>query len=56
MYRRHPKYAALMAERMEVIVKRDIRFHLLLSADGSGRGAALVAAAANVANLKRRNC
>lgn len=46
VYRFHPKFHTLMVERIRQFVKPEISFDLMLSEDGSGRGAALVAAVA----------
>lgn len=46
VYRFHPKFHSLMMERIREFVKPEISFDLMLSEDGSGRGAALVAAVA----------
>ncbi|XP_055916578.1 hexokinase type 2-like [Eupeodes corollae] len=44
VYRLHPKFKGYMFEKMRQLVKPHIEFDLMLSEDGSGRGAALVAA------------
>ncbi|XP_055838673.1 hexokinase type 2-like [Episyrphus balteatus] len=44
VYRLHPKFKGYMFEKMRQLVKPGIEFDLMLSEDGSGRGAALVAA------------
>ncbi|KAJ6633383.1 Hexokinase type 2 [Pseudolycoriella hygida] len=46
VYRYHPKYHDLMVKRIRQFVRPEISFDLMLSEDGSGRGAALVAAVA----------
>ncbi|XP_053693107.1 hexokinase type 2-like [Sabethes cyaneus] len=46
VYRYHPRFHDLMTEKIGKFVKPDISFDVMLSEDGSGRGAALVAAAA----------
>lgn len=46
VYRFHPKFHDLMTAKIEELVKPDTKFELMLSEDGSGRGAALVAAVA----------
>ncbi|XP_073832745.1 hexokinase A [Musca autumnalis] len=46
VYRFHPKFHTLMVEKISQLVKPGITFDLMLSEDGSGRGAALVAAVA----------
>ncbi|XP_055916577.1 hexokinase type 2-like [Eupeodes corollae] len=44
VYRLHPKFNEYMEEKMKELVNPNISFDLMLSEDGSGRGAALVAA------------
>ncbi|KAJ6641967.1 Hexokinase type 2 [Pseudolycoriella hygida] len=46
VYRCHPKFHDLMVENIRKFVKPEISFNLVLSDDGSGCGAALVAAVA----------
>lgn len=46
VYRFHPKFHDYMVQKIRQFVKPDIQFELMLSEDGSGRGAALVAAVA----------
>ncbi|EDV35203.1 uncharacterized protein Dana_GF22320 [Drosophila ananassae] len=46
VYRFHPKFHNLMVEKISKLIKPGITFDLMLSEDGSGRGAALVAAVA----------
>lgn len=46
VYRFHPHFHALMCEKIAQLVRPGIQFDLMLSEDGSGRGAALVAAVA----------
>lgn len=46
VYRFHPHFHDLMMEKMADLVKPGIKFDIMLSEDGSGRGAALVAAVA----------
>ncbi|XP_026319326.1 hexokinase type 2 isoform X2 [Hyposmocoma kahamanoa] len=46
VYRFHPHFHALMCEKITQLVNPGIQFDLMLSEDGSGRGAALVAAVA----------
>lgn len=46
VYRFHPKFHNLMVEKITQLIKPGISFDLMLSEDGSGRGAALVAAVA----------
>lgn len=47
VYRFHPKFHDLMMAKIRHFVKPNITFDLMLSEDGSGRGAALVAAVAS---------
>ncbi|XP_049786128.1 hexokinase type 2-like [Schistocerca cancellata] len=47
LYRFHPGFADLMTRKISQLVKPGIKFKLMLSEDGSGRGAALVAAVAS---------
>lgn len=47
VYRFHPKFHDLMVAKIRQLVKPHINFDLMLSEDGSGRGAALVAAVAS---------
>ncbi|XP_065202613.1 hexokinase type 2-like [Planococcus citri] len=44
LYRYHPKYKEIMQEKIRCLTDSRIEFQLMLSEDGSGRGAALVAA------------
>ncbi|VVC35408.1 Hypothetical protein CINCED_3A007830 [Cinara cedri] len=46
VYRFHPYFHKLMVEKVKQLVSPEIKFDLMLSEDGSGRGAALVAAVA----------
>ncbi|KAJ0183264.1 hypothetical protein K1T71_001240 [Dendrolimus kikuchii] len=46
VYRFHPHFHALMCEKITQLVRPGIQFDLMLSEDGSGRGAALIAAVA----------
>lgn len=47
VYRYHPNFDAYIRETMHKLVKADKEFDIMLSEDGSGRGAALVAAVAS---------
>lgn len=47
VYRFHPKFHDLMYSKIRELVHDHIQFDLMLSEDGSGRGAALVAAVAS---------
>jgi len=44
VYRYHPHYHKLLVENMNMMLKGSVKFELVLSEDGSGRGAALIAA------------
>ncbi|XP_063381358.1 hexokinase type 2 isoform X2 [Cydia fagiglandana] len=46
VYRFHPHFHALMCEKITQLIRPGLQFDLMLSEDGSGRGAALVAAVA----------
>ena len=46
VYRFHPTFADILEETMKKTLNEGISFKMRLSTDGSGRGAALVAAAA----------
>ncbi|XP_062127832.1 hexokinase type 2 [Drosophila sulfurigaster albostrigata] len=47
VYRYHPKFDTYIRNTMQKLVKSDKEFDIMLSEDGSGRGAALVAAVAS---------
>ncbi|XP_042862101.1 hexokinase type 2-like isoform X1 [Penaeus japonicus] len=53
VYRFHPHFHNLMVEQVSQLVKPGIKFDLMLSEDGSGRGAALVAAVASRSSATR---
>lgn len=48
VYRFHPSYNALMTEAIKELIPENYSFKFVLSEDGSGRGAALVAAVASL--------
>lgn len=50
VYRFHPKFDAYVRSAIEKLINPKIQFDLMLSEDGSGRGAALVAAVASQNN------
>jgi len=52
VYRYHPKFHQLMEAKIAELTNPDYKFDLMLSEDGSGRGAALIAAVA-VRNIER---
>ncbi|MCL4131805.1 UNVERIFIED_CONTAM: hypothetical protein GTU68_022926, partial [Idotea baltica] len=57
VYRFHPHFHSLMVEAIEGLINPGLKFDLMLSEDGSGRGAALVAAVASrkaMEELERR--
>lgn len=47
VYRFHPRFHQLMSDTIKLLVPSHFEFQLVLSEDGSGRGAALVAAVAS---------
>ncbi|CRL03949.1 CLUMA_CG017070, isoform A [Clunio marinus] len=47
VYRHHPKFDDLMTKKVKELIPSNYRFKFVLSEDGSGRGAALVAAVAS---------
>ncbi|XP_044740465.1 hexokinase type 2-like isoform X2 [Chrysoperla carnea] len=47
VYRFHPKFHDLMMKKMSQLVTPGVKFDIMLSHDGSGRGAALIAAVAS---------
>jgi len=52
LYRFHPRFKDLMIEKIKQLVNPGIEFELMLSTDGSGKGAALVAAVVDNAKSK----
>ncbi|TKR81417.1 hypothetical protein L596_015287 [Steinernema carpocapsae] len=46
VFRFHPTFSMLLDEKISDLIEKNIEFELMLSQDGSGRGAALVAAVA----------
>lgn len=46
VYRFHPHFHSLMEKKITELIRPECKFELMLSEDGSGRGAALVAAVA----------
>ncbi|GAB6031538.1 Hexokinase-2 [Chamberlinius hualienensis] len=46
VYRFHPYFSKVMSKKIRELIPNTINYHLLLSEDGSGKGAALVAAVA----------
>ncbi|XP_065219169.1 hexokinase type 2 isoform X1 [Planococcus citri] len=47
VYRFHPQFHHLMVEKISQMIRPKVKFDIMLSEDGSGRGAALVAAVAS---------
>lgn len=47
VYRFHPRFHELMCAKIRELIYPHIQFDIMLSEDGSGRGAALVAAVAS---------
>jgi len=47
VYRYHPFYHQLLIDKINELVQPDIKFNIMLSKDGSGRGAAVLASAVN---------
>ncbi|TMW53073.1 hypothetical protein DOY81_001801 [Sarcophaga bullata] len=47
VYRLHPHYHNLLTAKIKELARPECKFDLMLSEDGSGRGAALVAAVAD---------
>ncbi|KAM3720663.1 Hexokinase-2 [Dirofilaria immitis] len=54
VYRFHPTFPRLLDEKIEQLVDKKLKYQLMLSEDGSGRGAALVAAVAS--RIRNENC
>jgi len=52
VYRYHPKYHDMLHFHMRKLLKPGVKFELVVSEDGSGRGAALVAATAGQSKPK----
>lgn len=44
LYRFHPKFKKIMEKTMQILVNPDCKYKMVLSMDGSGKGASLVAA------------
>uniref|UniRef100_A0A0N5AW15 Phosphotransferase n=1 Tax=Syphacia muris TaxID=451379 RepID=A0A0N5AW15_9BILA len=53
VYRFHPTFPRLLGEKIRELIDPELDFQLMLSEDGSGRGAALVAAVASRINQER---
>ena len=54
VYKYHPNFHNLMVEKIAQLLKPELTFNLMLSEDGSGRGAALVAAVAAKQEIRRK--
>lgn len=46
LFRFHPHFARIMDQKIDQLLPKNLEYQLMLSEDGSGRGAALVAAVA----------
>ncbi|KAK2712796.1 hypothetical protein QYM36_011477 [Artemia franciscana] len=55
LYRKHPHFRHLMAQKIKQLIRPGLTFELMLSEDGSGRGAALVAAVADRMDREETN-
>lgn len=55
LYRFHPHFHDLMMQKTTALVKTGLKVKMMLSEDGSGRGAALVAAVAHRLRVARRS-
>ena len=53
LFRHHPHFKNVMTSRISQLMGKNYEFDLMLSEDGSGRGAALVAAVLKARNMKR---
>ncbi|CAJ0575391.1 unnamed protein product, partial [Mesorhabditis spiculigera] len=54
VFRFHPTFPKLLDEKIDQLIDGDLEYQLMLSEDGSGRGAALVAAVATRMKNERR--
>ncbi|EDW78930.1 uncharacterized protein Dwil_GK19144 [Drosophila willistoni] len=54
VYRHHPRFHDMLYINMKRLLQKDIEFQLILSEDGSGRGAALIAAAATNSKMNSK--
>ncbi|VDM08344.1 unnamed protein product [Wuchereria bancrofti] len=54
VYRFHPTFPHLLDEKIKQLVDKNLKYQLMLSEDGSGRGAALVAAVAT--RIRNKSC
>lgn len=46
LFRFHPRFARILDQKIDQLLPKNLEYQLMLSEDGSGRGAALVAAVA----------
>uniref|UniRef100_F1KVZ6 Phosphotransferase n=1 Tax=Ascaris suum TaxID=6253 RepID=F1KVZ6_ASCSU len=53
VYRFHPTFPRLLDQKIDTLLDNNLEYQLMLSEDGSGRGAALVAAVASRINRER---
>ncbi|KHN84859.1 Hexokinase-2 [Toxocara canis] len=53
VYRFHPTFPRLLDQKIDTLLDNNLEYQLMLSEDGSGRGAALVAAVASRVNRER---
>lgn len=54
LYKYHPHFHTLLVEKTAQLVNGRFKFDIKLSEDGSGRGAALVAAVATKQEIRRK--
>jgi len=54
VYKFHPHFHSLLEEKTQQLMKPEFKFDIKLSEDGSGRGAALVAAVATKQEIQRK--
>ena len=47
LYRFHPKFKKIMEKTMSILINPQVKYKMILSMDGSGKGASLVAAVAD---------
>lgn len=55
VYRCHPNFDGYMRETLDRFVEKDRKYDIMLSEDGSGRGAALVAAVVHREYIERKS-
>ncbi|VBB31252.1 unnamed protein product, partial [Acanthocheilonema viteae] len=54
VYRFHPTFPRMLDEKIQHLIDKNLKYQLMLSEDGSGRGAALVAAVAS--RIRSKGC